>query len=313
MGNVAQVDTRLNSLFEPGFASEDRVLMDARGETPTPGVLSEAPVVKIRDGRELQSQARTDESFTEAGFFDDHSFVLLDHVSAVRNWDIDPADPGEDTQISRIYFAEIASIIRERLLPRANVEIPHVPYLLRRGSDTPNPFYGQAAHQDYGLGADDYEENVAAYGTDEAAAAWRRQYDRDEVTGFLVINFWRTVYMDEPLRHLPLAICDPYTVEPDDVVSTGLMNFTPTGRPSNQLGVCHNPAHHWYYYPGMTTEEVLAFKNFQCWKSDLQPKLRTCFHSAFDEPQPPGPLGPLGRVSERQSCEYRVGVFFLRD
>ena len=28
----------------------------------------------------------------------------------------------------------------------------------------------------------------------------------------------------------------PFTVEPGDVVSTGLLNFTPTGRPSNQLG-----------------------------------------------------------------------------
>ena len=310
MADIGQVDARLNSLFEPGFTSAERVLMDARGETPTRGVLPEAPLVAIRDGRELQGQARRSRSFTEARFFEEHSFVLLDHTSAVRNWDIDPAVPTDDTEITRIYFPEIASIIRERLLPGVRVEIPQVPYLLRRGPDTPNPFYGQVAHQDYGLGADDYEENVAAYGSDEAGVAWRRQYDRDEVIGFLVINFWRTVYMDEPLRHLPLTICDPYTVEPDDVISTGLTNFTPTGRPSNQLGLRHNPEQRWYYYPGMTTGEVLAFKNFQCWKSDLRPKLRTCFHSAFDEPHPPH---PPEEASERQSCEYRVGVFFLRD
>ena len=134
-------------------------------------------------------------------------------------------------------------------MPGYSLEIPRVPYLLRRGPETANPFYGTAVHQDYGLSADDYEENVAAYGTDEAAAVWRKQYDRDEVTGFLVINFWRTVYMDEPLRHLPLTICDPYSVEPDDVLSTGLVNFTPTGRPSNQLGMRYNPKQRWYYYP----------------------------------------------------------------
>ena len=55
----------------------------------------------------------------------------------------------------------------------------------------------------------------------------------------------------------------------------------------------------------MTRAEVLAFKNFQCFKSDARPKLRTCFHSAFDEPDPPA------EASERQSCEYRVGIFFL--
>jgi len=56
----------------------------------------------------------------------------------------------------------------------------------------------------------------------------------------------------------------------------------------------------------MTTGEVLAFKNFQCWK-DEPPTLRTCFHSAFDEPDPPE------QPSERQSCEYRIGVYFLND
>ena len=304
MTDVAQVDTRLNSLFEPGFTSDDRVLMDAKGVTATPGVLAEAPPVKIRNGRELQALAAADASFTEAGFFDKHSFVLLDHASTVQSWDSDPAVAPEDTEISTIYYPEIATLIRERLLPGHRLEIPRVPYLLRRGPETPNPFYGTVVHQDYGLSADDYEENVAAYGTDEGARAWRKQYDRDEVTGFLVINFWRTVYMDEPLRHQPLTICDPYSVEPDDVLSTGLLNFTPTGRPSNQLGMRYNPNQRWFYYPGMTTGEVLAFKNFQCWK-DEPPTLRTCFHSAFDEPDPPE------QPSERQSCEYRIGVYFL--
>ena len=312
MTDVAHVDARLNSLFDPGFTPEERVLMDAKGLAPTPGVLPEAPSVKIRNGRELQGQAQTDGLFTDAGFFDEHSFVLLNHTSDVQNWDGDPAVPPEETDVARIYYPEIEMIVRERLLPGHRLEIPQVPYLLRRGPETPNPFYGTVVHQDYGLSADDYEENVAAYGTDEGARAWREQYDRDEVAGFLVINFWRTVYMDEPLRHQPLTICDPYSVEPDDVLSTGLLNFTPTGRPSNQLGMRYNPEQRWYYYPEMTTGEVLAFKNFQCWKDD-PPTLRTCFHSAFDEPDPPDQVSERGPPAARQSCEYRIGVYFLNE
>jgi len=68
----------------------------------------------------------------------------------------------------------------------------------------------------------------------------------------------------------------------------------------------HNPDQRWYYYPGMTTGEVLAFKNFQCFKDDARPTLRTCFHSAFEERGAPAHAAP------RQSCEYRVGVFFLK-
>ena len=304
MAETAQVQAGLNSLFEPGFVAEERVLIDATGQAPTPGVSADPVAVQIRNARQLQRVADTSGSLGEAGFFAEHSFVVLDHPSYFRDWDADPAD-NVDTGLTRTYFPEIESIIRERLLPGHRLEIPPVANLLRRGADTPNPFYGTVVHQDYGLSADDYEENVAAYGTDAAAQAWRSQYDRDEVTGFLVINFWRTVHMDEPLRHLPLAVCDPYSVAPDDVVSTGLLNFTPTGRPSNQLGLRHNPEQRWYYYPGMTTGEVLAFKNFQCFKDDARPALRTCFHSAFDEPGTPEGAAP------RQSCEYRVGVFFL--
>lgn len=304
MAETAQVDARLNSLFEPGFVAEDRVLIDATGRAPTPGVGADPVAVKIRNARQLQSAAETSGSFGEAEFFAEHSFVVLGHRSHFRGWDADPAG-NVDAGLMHTYFPEIESIIRERLLPGHRLEIPPVANLLRRGPDSPNPFYGTVVHQDYGLSADDYEENVAAYGTDAAAQAWRSQYDRDEVAGFLVINFWRTVHMDGPLRHLPLAVCDPYSVAPDDVVSTGLLNFTPTGRPSNQLGLRHNPEQRWYYYPGMTAGEVLAFKNFQCFKDDARPKLRTCFHSAFDEPAAPADATP------RQSCEYRVGVFFL--
>lgn len=302
----AHVEARLNSLFELGFVAEGRVLIDAMGQTPTPGVLPDPVPAKIRDARELQFAAAAGKSFSEAGFFAEHSFVLLDHRSDFRDWDADPAG-ATDAGLTRIYFPEIESIIRERLLPGHTLEIPPVANLLRRGPDSPNPFYGTGVHQDFGLSADDYQENVAAYGTDEAAGAWRCQYDRDEVAGFLVVNFWRTVHSDEPLRHLPLAVCDPYSVKAADVVSTGLLNFTPTGRPSNQLGLRHNPEQCWYYYPAMTAGEVLAFKNFQCFKDDARPTLRTCFHSAFEEPGAPADARP------RQSCEYRVGVFILNE
>lgn len=304
MAETGQVNARLNSLFEPGFVAEERILIDAMGRTPTPGVAAEPVPVKIHDARERQRSAETAASFSEAGFFAEHSFVVLDHLSDYRDWD-EPTDT-VDAGLTRTYFPEIESIIRDRLLPGHRLEIPPVEHLLRRGPDTPNPFYGTVVHQDYGLSADDYEENVAAYGTDDAAQAWRSQYDRDEVAGFLVINFWRTVHMAEPLRHLPLAVCDPYSVAPDDVVSTGLLNFTPTGRVSNQLGLRHSPEQRWYYYPGMTGGEVLAFKNFACFKDDARPTLRTCFHSAFDEPGLPVDAAP------RQSCEYRVGVFCLK-
>ena len=91
MTDVAHADARVNSLFEPGFTAEDRVLMDAKGLTATPGVLPEAPPVEIHNGRELQTLAAADRCFSEAAFFEAHSFVLVDHYSGVQNWHTDAA------------------------------------------------------------------------------------------------------------------------------------------------------------------------------------------------------------------------------
>ena len=139
MTDVAHVDARLNSLFAPGFTPEERVLMDAKGLTPTAGVLPEAPGVKILNGRELQGRAQTDASFTEAGFFEEHSFVLLDHVSNVQDWDSDPAVSPQDTDIARIYYPEIATVIRERLLPGYRLEIPQSTVPATPGSGNAQP------------------------------------------------------------------------------------------------------------------------------------------------------------------------------
>ena len=134
---------------------------------------------------------------------------------------------------------------------------------------------------------------------------WRDAYEDDEVTGFAVINFWRTVYMDEPLRHLPLALLDRNSVDEDDIVFSGLSNFMQTKGITNQMSLRYNPEQRWYYFPYMTTDEVIAFRNFECHK-DGRRALRTCFHAAFPQPEAKEPF------QMRQSCEYRVSVFFLK-
>jgi hypothetical protein len=57
----------------------------------------------------------------------------------------------------------------------------------------------------------------------------------------------------------------------------------------------------------MVGGEVLVLKLFHCFKDDARPRLRTCFHSAFADPDTPPD------AEERQSCEHRVGVFFLKE
>ena len=302
------VQAHLNGLFAADFTASGKVVIDVADYNATAGMIPPKSV-RIHDARQIQAAADD----AESAFFERHGFVLLRHESAVRDWGAPGAEPGNGStatttaDIADNYAPEVEALIRDRLLPGRNIEIQQPPYLLRRGAGTPNPFYGLAVHNDYGLTADDYEDNTAAFATEEAAKQWRDRYERGDVQGYLTINFWRTVFMTEPLRHVPLAVCDARSIPADDLIASGLKNFTPTGRISTQQNLRYNPGHRWHYYPRMTGDEVLAFKNFQCMKTDPEPVLRSCFHTAFDEPGAPPDAEP------RQSCEHRVGVFFLRE
>ena len=294
------IQAQLNGQFRPDFTPRQRLAI--RIDQPSEGGVpwGTAPLTTIADARPLQAQAAS-----EAAFFAERGFALLSHASAVRDWTTDNRQPSEDSDVARLYVPEVEAIIRERLLPGQSVRVFQRPALIRRGPGADNG-YAPAVHQDFGLTADDYQEGVAAFAGPEIGARWRLGYDRPEVEGFMVIDFWRPIGMTEPLRHMPLALCDPASVAAADVLPSAMIDLAPTGRPTNQLSLRYNPDQRWFYYPGMTVDEVLCFKLFHCLKADANPPLRTCFHTAFVDPTAPTDAEP------RQSCEHRVGVFLMR-
>ncbi len=125
------------------------------------------------------------------------------------------------------------------------------------------------------------------------------------MAGFVAIDFWRTAGMRGPLRHMPLCVSHPSTIRVEDVVPLGLVDFSPSGRPTNQSGLRYHPDQRWYYYSEMGPDEVLAFKQAEYWKDTPEPR-STCFHSAFELPN------SAPDVEVRQSSEQRVLVFCLR-
>ena len=306
MPETPHVETLLYGFFSPDFVSEERFLAsldDLAAKIPSPDSI--APT-RIHDARHLQFDALRDASFSEARFFDEHGFVLLPHESAVENWDFDPSQPEAPQDAVRTYHPEAEALIRSRLLPGRKLEVYQGPPA-RRGPGTANPTYALGVHQDYGLSPDDYQESLLAFTTPEIARGWRQRFDMDDVEGFMVINLWRPVYCDGPLMRTPLAVCEPHSVRLDDCVPVGLLDFTPTGLPTNQLSMRPHPDQRWYYYPAMTNDEVIAFKNFEFFKDDRDLQVEACFHSAFEDPATPPD------AAERQSCEHRVSIFFLKD
>ena len=280
---------RLNGLYDPQFVVDGRQQF-AVG-TLAPGMDPGGREVTVLDARALQAT----EHCSEAEFFARHGFVLLSHVTAVDDWD----------EEGTIYRDEIDGVIRERLFPGRAVEIQQGPKVLRRGRDTAMPDYADGVHSDGGLDVDDYVHNIAAFANHQAAQWWRNLYDRTNVAGLVWIDFWRTTNMSAPLEHMPLALCDPTSVDADDLIPVAMTGIAPEGRESRHLSLRHRDGQRWYYYPRMTTDELLAFKLGEFWKTPTP--VCNCFHSAFHHPAAPE------NVEMRQSCEHRVSVLVLAD
>lgn len=281
------VQVRLNGLLPQGYAIGERHRGPVGG--PLPAVSTEP--VEIGDARALQAG-----TLSEADCFARHGFVLLPHETRVRDWDAD---------IASIWLPEVETVVRERLLPGRRVEVAQYPSLLRRGRDTPVPFYAEGVHSDGGIGPEDYAHNVAAFAGQPAGQWWRNLYAREEVAGMVWVDFWRTTNMAGPLEHMPLALLDMETLDQQDLVPTGLTGIAPEGRETHHLSLRHNPKQRWYSYPRMTTDELLVFKLAEFSKDAGH--AGNCFHSAFAHPDAPA------NAELRQSCEHRVGVMLLRD
>ena len=287
----------LPGLYDPSFEIPgDRVSID-------PGALAESgdvptTTVDIQDARLLQ----VDRDPTE--FFAEYGFVLLAHPTYVSQWNTDPLDQSSENQVANIYAQEVDKLIREKVLPDSGITLIYEPpnVITRSNTEDTEP-YALGVHQDYGITADEFEDNLAAFAGRDVAKNWRNAFEYSVGGRFVALSLWRPIHMDEPLRHMPLALCDPRSVRHEDLVPTSLINFSPTGLPSIQMGLRHHPDQAWYYYSNMTTDEVLVINQFDLRRGE-SPKLKSCFHTAFELPDTDPQAQP------RHSCEYRPQVFF---
>lgn len=288
------IEAQFNGQFPSGFRSTERINLSELMRTAT-GKPPRNPPTPVRDGRALQGAG-----MSEADFLADHGFALLDAPTRVTDW-------GDAAQVAELYFPEIEAIIRERLYPGRKLAIRQPPSVVRRGAGTATPQYGAGVHSDHGTTADDFQNNVTAFTNADIGAQWRAAFEGDQVEGFVSLDFWRTTNMAGPLKHMPLALCDPTSVDHHDIIPTALEGIAPGGALTHHVSLAHNADQRWYYYPDMRPDEMLVFKLFQLMKDEAEPTWRACFHTAFEDPTAPADAQP------RQSCEHRVSVILLRD
>ena len=108
-------------------------------------------------------------------------------------------------------------------------------------------------------------------------------------------NVWKPLF--NRVEELPLGVCDSQSVAPDDWI---IMELKYRERTGEIYVTRHSPAHKWYYFPYMETNQALMLKTYDS-ETD---RARFMPHSAFEDPNtPPGALS-------RQSVEVRTMAFF---
>lgn len=114
------------------------------------------------------------------------------------------------------------------------------------------------------------------------------------------LNFWRP--LSESVDDNPLAVCDARTVDRDDLLEVDFYGYGAKNYSWHNIGietfsVSTSNNHRWYYYPGMTPDDVLVIKSYD----SAGVVGTTCPHASFAHPHPQG--------IARRSIELRVLCF----
>ena len=115
------------------------------------------------------------------------------------------------------------------------------------------------------------------------------------VRRFAHYNVWRT--FSTPPQDVPLAVCDPRTVAPADLVVADAI-FDLPGAPEWSFEswlLRYSPAHRWTYWSNMGLTDALVFKT-----NDSDPsEPHFAPHSAFDDPSCPKDAAPRASIEMR--------------
>jgi hypothetical protein len=265
--------------------------------------------LEVHDARLLE----VSQGLSKAQFFDKYGFVLLDHKSQMSAADWiesgesfqvdDVAKSGEEqatynmeaqTPAKKIYASECEEMVRELFPSARDFFLPGMG--ARRGPDFYN-LYAMTLHADYPMDFD-----LAAEKNPWADLKRQREaFLASDIKEFYQVNFWRPVLpMQGPVKAHPLCFLDPNTVREEDIVLEETKGQIAGGQA--YLTLKHHSDQQFYYYPEMTTDEVLLFKNAHYRKGESVGDM-PIFHSAFEHPE------TTKKTEPRLSFEYRVGFF----
>lgn len=201
----------------------------------------------------------------------------------------------EDSEIQKIYYDEISSLLKERL-GASRVIVCHHAFRSRNALLTDeqcNDTYRNPVFHPHV----DADSVTAQTWVDDCLG----EEESEEVrkNRFQMINVWRPFGMN-PIINNPLAVCDyssidikndihPLTIRRSDHVAT-----------AHTISYNTKNSHKWYYLSEMRPDEMLIFKNFDSKPGVAQFAVHTAFNN---DTVPPSNL-------EQKSIELRCLVFY---
>ena len=125
-----------------------------------------------------------------------------------------------------------------------------------------------------------------------------------------VINFWRPLSI-VPLERNPLAVLDATSISNNEIIlckhplketNYTFLKYYKLPIPFINTLLRPNLDHKWYYFPNMTRNEVLIFKNYD--SMDTMPKNGVGMHSSFNDPNTNMNAPPRESIEVRIICYW---------
>jgi hypothetical protein len=224
--------------------------------------------VKIADARALGEAS-----------LDREGFQLVRHQSVVANF-------LDAEEVRRVYYPELAHMLREVSGASKVAIFAHDV----RSSDKSRQD-GKIVREPVSSVHNDYTPRSAPQMVRETLPADEAE---DRLSRrFVEINIWKPIR--GPVLDRPLAVCDARSIAPSDLV--------PTDRylKHEVFMMAFNPAHRWFYFPKMLSDETLLIKGYD---SMADGRARYTAHASFIDPTTPPDAPP------RESIEARALLFF---
>ena len=224
-------------------------------------IMREYGVPSIRTGQYLQKEVLIHDARASGSTFtlDEHGFTLLEQATNV-------SDFSDENTIAQCYYPEIASLVKS-VMGASRIDV--VDHTVRHSGRVAGVRQiASHVHNDY---------------TEASCPQKLREHLGEAHANDLLerrvvqVNVWRSI--NGTVKTAPLAVLDGNTMSPSDLIPCDIVY---PDRKGEIYAVAHNPGHRWYYFPHMTSDEVLLFKGYD---SERGGCIRFTPHCAFLHPE----------------------------